>query len=118
MERKRRLGYAIRRAREQRGMSPPELASRIGVARGTVNEWESGGSVPSMLYLGPLCDALMVDPRLFADLPQEPPSPVDDYLIELQDRTVQAAQDAVREETERQPRRPRARKRSDEGSAE
>lgn len=89
MDRKRRLGYAIRRAREQRGLTPPQLAELVGVGRGTINDWESGASVPSMLYLGPLCAALVVDPRLFADLPDEPPSPVDAYLMDLED--VQAA---------------------------
>jgi len=89
MDRKRRLGYAIRRAREQRRLSPPQLADLIGVGRDTVNAWERGDSVPSMLHLGPLCAALMVDPRLFADLPEEPPSPVDEYLVDLAD--VQAA---------------------------
>lgn len=61
----------------------------LGVARGTINDWESGDSVPSMLFLGPLCDALGADPRLFADLPEEPPSPVDAYLRDVRD--VQAA---------------------------
>lgn len=81
IERKRRLGYAIRRAREKRELTPPQLAERIGVGRGTINDWEAGESVPSMLYLGPLCVALQVDARLFADLPEEPPSPVDEYLL-------------------------------------
>jgi transcriptional regulator with XRE-family HTH domain len=81
MQRRDRLGYAIRRAREKRGLTPPQLAERLGVARGTINEWESAKSVPSMLYLGPLCSVLDVDPRLFADLPPEPASPVDDYLL-------------------------------------
>lgn len=99
MERRGRLAYAIRRAREKRGMTPPQLAERLGVARGTVNEWESGKSVPSMLYLGPLCVALSADPRLFADLPEEPPSPVDQYLIET-------AQEAARTGLQR-AKRPR-----------
>lgn len=87
MDRKRRLGYAIRRAREKRDLSAPQLADLIGVGRDTVNAWERGDSVPSMLYLGPLCSALLVDPRLFADLPEEPPSPVDDYLL-VQEATL------------------------------
>lgn len=81
-DRKVRLAYAIRRAREQRGMTPPQLAAAVGRGRGTINDWESGKSAPSLLDLGPLCSALGVDPRLFADLPEEPPSPVDEYLVE------------------------------------
>jgi len=81
-QRKSALAYAIRRSRERRGLTPPKLAALIHVGRDTVNDWEAGRSVPSMLYLGPLCEALRVDPRLFADLPEEPPSPVDEYLVD------------------------------------
>lgn len=98
-DRKVRLAYAIRRAREQRGMTPPQLAAAVGRGRGTINDWESGKSAPSLLDLGPLCSALGVDPRLFADLPEEPPSPVDEYLVE-------AAREGV-EEGLRRAKRPR-----------
>lgn len=98
-DRKARLAYAIRRARERRGMTPPQLAEAVGRGRGTVNDWESGKSAPSLLDLGPLCAALAVDPRLFADLPEEPPSPVDDYLVD-------AAREGV-EEGLRRSKRPR-----------
>jgi transcriptional regulator with XRE-family HTH domain len=114
MDRKRRLGYAIRRAREQRRLSPPQLADLIGVGRDTVNAWERGDSVPSMLHLGPLCAALMVDPRLFADLPEEPPSPVDQYLVDLADVQAATVRGIARGMEPKPPRRgaPRA----DEGS--
>jgi transcriptional regulator with XRE-family HTH domain len=88
-ERKSRLAYAIRHARERRGMTPPQLAEAVGRGRGTVNDWEAGKSAPSLLDLGPLCAALKVDPRLFADLPEEPASPVDDYLIQVASEGVQ-----------------------------
>ena len=81
-ERKARLAYAIREASERRGMTPPQLAAKLGVQRNTVNAWESPHktAAPSLLMLGRLCDALGVDARLFADLPPIPVSPVDDYL--------------------------------------
>lgn len=81
LDRKARLAYAIRYAREQRQMTPPQLAERLGRSRGTINDWESGKSAPSLLDLGPLCEVLGADPRLFADLPPEPVSPVDEYLV-------------------------------------
>lgn len=81
-ERKERLAYAIRTARERRDMTPPQLAERLGRSRGTINDWESGKSAPSLLDLGPLCRVLGADPRLFADLPPIPASPVDEYLVE------------------------------------
>jgi DNA-binding XRE family transcriptional regulator len=78
---KARLAYAIREAREQAGLSRPELAARVGVNRGAVYTWEKGTSVPSLLNLGPLCDALGVDPDLFAHPPAIPDSPVRRYRL-------------------------------------
>jgi transcriptional regulator with XRE-family HTH domain len=89
-ERRVRLAYAIRAARERRGMTPQQLADAAGVAHSTVYGWESGDKAPSILMLGPLCDALGVSPDLFRDLPEEPPSPVEAYLSE-------AARQGVRE---------------------
>ena len=73
---------AIRMARERRGMTVAELADALGVAHSTVYAWESGDKAPSLLALGPLCDALGVSPELFRDLPAEPPSPVEAYLVQ------------------------------------
>lgn len=99
-ERKRRLAYAIRSAREEAGLTPPELAKLLTKSRGTVNKWEAAESAPSLLDLAPLCVALKVRPELFADLPPVPRSPVADYLVA----------EAVREglaEGRRRARRPR-----------
>jgi transcriptional regulator with XRE-family HTH domain len=69
-------------------MTPPQLADRLGVGRGTINNWESGDSVPSILWLGPLCDALGVDANLFAVLPPIPASPVDEFLVDHEEREL------------------------------
>ena len=84
VERKARFVYALRRAREKRGLTPPQLADRLRVSRGTVNRWEDPlrKDAPSILMLGVLCEKLGVEPRLWAVLPPEPPSEVDDYLVE------------------------------------
>ena len=87
-ERAARLAYVIRWARERQGLTPPQLAEQLGVFRGTVNAWESGKSVPSLLMLGPLCDALGLSPMVFRDLPEEPPSPLAQYLEPAAERAV------------------------------
>lgn len=69
---KARLAYWIRAAREDAGLSRPELAAAIGVNRGAVYTWEKGSSVPSLLNLGSLCDALLVEADLFAHPPPIP----------------------------------------------
>lgn len=80
-ERAARLAYWLRDVRVHRNISPPELASRIGASRGTINKWEAAIQIPSMIWLGPICSALSVDPRLFADLPPIPPTPASEYLV-------------------------------------
>lgn len=93
--RKARLAYAIRSARDRRKMTPPQLASLLGVGRGTVNKWESGEQVPNLLMLGPLCDALGVDANLFAVLPPIPDWEGESYLMDdPADRAALAALDA------------------------
>lgn len=93
IERKQRIAYAIRSAREERGLSRPELAGLVGVGRGAVNDWENGESLPSLLNLGPLCDALGVHADLFAHPPEIPVSPVRQYLREVAERAADAAVD-------------------------
>lgn len=100
-ERAARLAYWLRDVRLRRGLTPPELADLIGSSRGTVNKWEGGEQVPSLLWLGPICAALSVDPRLFADLPSIPPSPASEYLVE------QAVTEGT-EQGKRRARQPRA----------
>lgn len=92
--RRSRLAYAIRSARDKRGLTPPQLADRLHVARGTVNKWESGEQVPNLLMLGPLCDALGVDANLFAVLPPIPAWEGESYLMDdPADRAARAALD-------------------------
>lgn len=88
IERKRRIAYAIRSAREARNLTRPQLAEAVGVGRGAVNDWENAVSLPSLLNLGPLCDALQVDPDLFAHPPEIPDSPVERYLLRAEVKEV------------------------------
>jgi transcriptional regulator with XRE-family HTH domain len=124
IERKRRIAYAIRSAREVRGLSRPELAGLVGVGRGAVSDWENAETLPSLLNLGPLCDALQVDADLFAHPPEVPESPVSRYLLksvadQAADYAVDEAlggrlpgvapEDLESQDPAPEPRRPRAR---------
>ena len=40
VERGQLLARYIREARERKGLTPPQLAQKVGVFRGTVNDWE------------------------------------------------------------------------------
>ena len=83
---KARLAFAIRSAREQVGLSRPQLGAMVGVGRGAVLAWEKGDSVPSLLNLGALCDALQVDADLFAHPPEIPENPVARYRLERESK--------------------------------
>ena len=98
--RKARFAYAIRTARERRGLTPPQLARLLRIQPSTVNAWEKPDktAAPSILDLGPLCDALGVDANLFAVLPAIPPSPVDEYLtLSPEEEAALRSVDAVSE---------------------
>lgn len=93
---KERLGYWIEQAREQRGLSRQQLAEAMGVAYTTVYMWEAGKKAPSLLSLGPLCEALGVEASLFAELPDVPLSPVQQYLRPAAARAVRKADERTR----------------------
>lgn len=99
-DRKARLAYAIKQAREIRGLTPPQLARKLGKGRGTINKWEDPDSTaaPSVLDLGALCEALGVDANLFAKLPPIPPNPVEEFLV---DQTVAAGVESGRRRARR-----------------
>lgn len=82
IDRKSRIAYAIRMARETRGLTRPQLAVAVGVGRSAVSDWENAATLPSLLNLGPLCDALGVSADLFAHPPEIPANPINDYLME------------------------------------
>ena len=50
-------------ARRAAGLSQTEVATRLGVAQGTVARWESGRAVPSLKARTAYYAALRQDPR-------------------------------------------------------
>ena len=50
--------HAIKKGRERLGLSQRELARKLGVARGTISNWESGRSSPSRESLETLEQAI------------------------------------------------------------
>jgi transcriptional regulator with XRE-family HTH domain len=80
-DRKLLIGSIIRRARLMADLTPPQLGERVGRSRGTVNDWESGKSSPSLVDLGPLCVALGVNPSVFVELPAMPPDPLENFRL-------------------------------------
>ena len=89
-ERRQRFAYWLRETRTRQGLTPPQLAKALHVSRGTVNAWESGEQVPSLIWLGTLTEVLQVKASLFSDLPEIPPSGAESYLIHAGSRVYRA----------------------------
>lgn len=77
-----RLGYAVRAAMIARHMSASELARAVRRDPSTVTRWMNGETVPNVLILKQLADALRVKPELFYDPPPLPDYPIDEYLLD------------------------------------
>lgn len=99
------IGGTIKRLREARGLTQPELAALLEVAATTLSRWETGKvQAPSRAHLRRLCEVLQVSREELQGLPSASPERRADQLQPLRDaiRTVQAAGDAALEEFIRQ----------------
>lgn len=81
VERKERLAFAIEAAMAAREMEDDDLARLINKSATTVGRWRRGDTIPNALEIGPLADALRVDPSLLLDPPPKPTYPILDYLV-------------------------------------
>ena len=112
-ERKARFAYALSTARKRRGLTPPQLAAQLGKQRATINAWENPAktAVPSILDLGPLCEALGVDANLFSVLPPIPAWEGEAYLMATEREEVDAIKAVIEpillESADREPTEPR-----------
>ena len=62
------FGRAVRRLRQERGMTQAELASRLGLGRTSITNLEKGQQSPPLSMLPEIASALGVDPlHLMAD---------------------------------------------------
>jgi transcriptional regulator with XRE-family HTH domain len=67
------VGDHIRYARRQLGLSQQDLATRVGVTRSTIIQWESGATGPSSRKLGLVAHVVgMRLEELLADPPEAP----------------------------------------------
>jgi transcriptional regulator with XRE-family HTH domain len=64
----RSFGRAVRRLRQERGMTQAELASRLGLGRTSITNLEKGHQSPPLSMLPDIASALGIDPlQLVAD---------------------------------------------------
>lgn len=55
------LGLAVKRIREQKGLSQTQLAYKIDKDQPSINRLEKGKINPSYIYLLEICDGLEID---------------------------------------------------------
>lgn len=97
-EQRARLIYWIRDAMRRRKIkSVAALAKGMGAPESSVHRWlaEEGTAPFPMVWLGPLCRVLRVDPLVFAQLPPIPADPLAPYLL-VTDDLAEVALDAAR----------------------
>lgn len=70
-ETRQRIGPAIRRLRQQQGLSLSDLAERTGISVSYLSRLEKGRSVPSFKLLSRLGDELGVDIGFFVETERE-----------------------------------------------
>jgi len=56
------IGAQIRQKRQKSGLTQPELAQKLGVRVETIQNWESGRTIPPLAYLPGLAEFLGCSP--------------------------------------------------------
>src|SRR5688572_7618888 len=75
-EQRERFAYALREAMRASGLTPPKLAAKLDVAAKTVNRWVNAESLPNVMMVLPLAEALGVRPELIFNPPERPTYPL------------------------------------------
>lgn len=81
-EAQRRFAYALRAAMGRKGWKTPDLARAISRDSSTVSRWVDEKSVPNLLMVKTLADALDVRPEFLFDPPPVPDYPLAEYLVD------------------------------------
>lgn len=99
-EMRRRFAYALNAGMARKGWKAPDLAKALGRDASTVTGWAAGGTLPNLLMVRPLADALEVRPEFLFDPPAVPEYPLDQYLLDAADS---GAEEGHRRATTRRP---------------
>jgi len=65
IEERKALGYRLKAARKEKGLSQEELANIVGVKVGTISKYEQGDRIPSFARIFDLAEALGCDSTVF-----------------------------------------------------
>ena len=87
------IGEKIRTLRKQRGLKQKDVALVVGVTAGSVTQWETDVTNPSLQALNALCEFFKVDMNFFSNQNQstvapftvQKPEPEEDTQIKLSD---------------------------------
>lgn len=66
------MGYKVKRARQQRGLTQAELAERAQVSTGLIGQIESGKVEPSLKTLEKIAEAFSLSPCYFISEDEDP----------------------------------------------
>ena len=96
------VGYLIKKARMEKGMTQEELAEKVGVKKSAVAKWENGRvSEIKRTNLKNLADALGLDPnQLLGDEEYNKKPVIEDGLTESQRKLIAFAQTVPEDKAE------------------
>ena len=96
------VGYLIKKARTEKGMTQEELAEKVGVKKSAVAKWENGRvSEIKRTNLKNLADALGLDPNLLLGDAEDSKKPViEDGLTDSQRKLIAFAKTVPEDKAE------------------
>lgn len=105
-EMRRRFAYALNSAMARKGWKAPDLAKAVKRDASTVTRWVNGETVPNLLMVKSLADALGVRPDFLFDPPPVPDYPLDAYLVDALDEAVASGVEEGRRRAQQAPDAP------------
>lgn len=74
-----KIGRFIAQLRKEQGLTQSQLAEKLNISNRTVSKWETGGGMPDVSLLAPLCEALSITAdELF--MGERAPEPIEDTV--------------------------------------
>lgn len=81
------IGAFLQKSRREKGMTQKELADTLHISDKTISKWETGKSMPDVVYMENICEALGITINELLSgqkiLPEEYPKKADDNMLSL-----------------------------------
>ena len=67
-----KIGAFIKEMRKELGLTQSQLAEKLNISNKAISKWETGGGMPDVSLIAPLCEALNItSEELFASMSKD-----------------------------------------------